>query len=299
MQTEIAVALAPVVAGILTFLASKIVLEPYRDWQKQRKALLSRKIEEVLSKQQVYCHQITRVILEGGKLREIVVRGEEELASKHHLIDEELYEHLRSMYARALAPVRTEQLWSLLVVQELLSHRISTMTNLLYPDEERALRIGELGWKYAVLTRIGTAVGWLAALTGVTVVLLVGYRLVSQATWSRVLNVWLLSFIFCFLAWLIIVLWINRQTKTPMAAPKQYRSVVRMGDYGPPVLALQRSLQRLGYDIGTNIADGRYGPHMLTAVMRFQRACGLKTDGLVGAESKEKLCAAYFKLSSY
>lgn len=57
--------------------------------------------------------------------------------------------------------------------------------------------------------------------------------------------------------------------------------VLRRGARGAAVETLQAALGALGYDVGT--ADGSYGEGTRQAVMAFQRAHGLKADGVAGS----------------
>jgi len=40
-----------------------------------------------------------------------------------------------------------------------------------------------------------------------------------------------------------------------------------------------------GYSVGSSGVDGYFGSGTLEAVKRFQRACGLEIDGIVGVKS--------------
>lgn len=55
---------------------------------------------------------------------------------------------------------------------------------------------------------------------------------------------------------------------------------LRSGDTGPDVLALQKRLRALHYDVGK--VDGRYGYDTLHAVVAFQKVQGIDRDGVVG-----------------
>ncbi len=64
---------------------------------------------------------------------------------------------------------------------------------------------------------------------------------------------------------------------------KHYPEIIKMGDIGPEVKALQEKLNALGFDCGT--ADGKYGKLTTAAVEAFQRANGLLVDGEAGPET--------------
>ncbi|NLW44344.1 MAG: LysM peptidoglycan-binding domain-containing protein [Syntrophomonadaceae bacterium] len=59
------------------------------------------------------------------------------------------------------------------------------------------------------------------------------------------------------------------------------------GTVGDDVRELQRDLTGLGYN--TYGIDGIFGPKTLNAVLSFQKANGLKVDGIVGPNTKAKL----------
>jgi peptidoglycan hydrolase-like protein with peptidoglycan-binding domain len=59
-------------------------------------------------------------------------------------------------------------------------------------------------------------------------------------------------------------------------------SIMRRGDEGDAVLALQQRLAELGYRPGE--PDGRYGGQTASAVMAFQKQEGLQRDGVAGEE---------------
>ena len=64
---------------------------------------------------------------------------------------------------------------------------------------------------------------------------------------------------------------------------------IRPGQKSEDVKALQSTLKKMGADIEV---DGDYGPRTRAAVEMFQRANGLKVDGIVGADTKGMLGAA-------
>ena len=71
-------------------------------------------------------------------------------------------------------------------------------------------------------------------------------------------------------------------TATPR--PTRYTTLY-VGDKGNNVRALQNRLIELGYLTGS--ADGSYGAQTKTAVERFQRANGLKVDGIAGRNTQQ------------
>ncbi len=60
------------------------------------------------------------------------------------------------------------------------------------------------------------------------------------------------------------------------------RPMLRKGSRGEAVREMQEKLISLGYDLGKCGADGIFGRKTLAAVKKFQKAKGLKVDGIVG-----------------
>ena len=80
------------------------------------------------------------------------------------------------------------------------------------------------------------------------------------------------------------------ETPTPTPEPIQTPSVwttLRANDKGSDVSQLQEALIRLGYLAGK--PDGTYGQKTVAAVKAFQKANGLKADGVAGAETQKAL----------
>ena len=85
---------------------------------------------------------------------------------------------------------------------------------------------------------------------------------------------------------------------TPSSAPTPFSrptprppaTTLKLGARGPRVIALQRSLARLGYYTGR--VDGQYGPGTESAVGRFQAASGLTPDGILGPKTRRALKSA-------
>ena len=62
-------------------------------------------------------------------------------------------------------------------------------------------------------------------------------------------------------------------------------NVLRKGDEGKEVKALQILLIGYGYKCGSAGADGDFGSGTLAAVKKYQKAKGLTADGIVGAKT--------------
>jgi lysozyme len=67
---------------------------------------------------------------------------------------------------------------------------------------------------------------------------------------------------------------------TPTPPPSASHPILREGARGAEVVVLQNDLRRHGFNPGAS--DGVFGPVTLRAVLAFQRADGLATDGVVG-----------------
>lgn len=66
-------------------------------------------------------------------------------------------------------------------------------------------------------------------------------------------------------------------------------SVLRRGDKGEQVKALQRMLCAMGYDLGTAKVDGDFGKKTCEAVRAYQKKNNLTVDGIVGKNTWSKL----------
>lgn len=83
---------------------------------------------------------------------------------------------------------------------------------------------------------------------------------------------------------------------TPTATPPTVTQsastvgVLRPGDAGAEVLALQQRLTELGYWLGT--PDGRYGTSTEHAVTALQKAAGIRRDGVAGPATLDALDTA-------
>ena len=75
-------------------------------------------------------------------------------------------------------------------------------------------------------------------------------------------------------------------TATITPSPTPY-SILSRGDRGEEVKRLQRRLNELHYNAGT--ADGVFGKQTREAVIAFQKANGLKTDGVAGPATQKIL----------
>jgi hypothetical protein len=72
--------------------------------------------------------------------------------------------------------------------------------------------------------------------------------------------------------------------------PKSPVRALKRGARGPPVIALQRELARLGYYAGR--IDGQFGPGTESALSRFQTVSGLTPDGILGPKTRRALKSA-------
>ena len=73
-------------------------------------------------------------------------------------------------------------------------------------------------------------------------------------------------------------------------------SILRQGSKGSAVSDLQQLLQSKGFYTGK--IDGDFGAGTTNAVLKFQKANGLVTDGIVGSSSWAKLRAVVPTASS-
>lgn len=76
--------------------------------------------------------------------------------------------------------------------------------------------------------------------------------------------------------------------KKPVPAPVP-KTIFGIGDKGPEILAFQKHLAALGYNVGKNGPDGIFGPATEAAVKEFQAKYGIKVSGRVGPPTKGKL----------
>ena len=65
------------------------------------------------------------------------------------------------------------------------------------------------------------------------------------------------------------------------------KTVLKLGSKGSRVKDLQKNLTKLGYS--TNGVDGIFGKGTQKAVLAFQKAYGLKADGVVGAATTKAI----------
>lgn len=72
--------------------------------------------------------------------------------------------------------------------------------------------------------------------------------------------------------------------------PPAGEAALKSGAHGRAVRTLQLELALHGFPSGT--IDGRFGPHLTSAVRRFQRSIGLAADGVVGPTTLAALDAA-------
>lgn len=79
------------------------------------------------------------------------------------------------------------------------------------------------------------------------------------------------------------------QEAAPTATVTVELPVLRLGDSGDTVAALQAILEAHGYTVGGYGRDGKFGEVTESAVLCFQEDVALTEDGIVGAETWHKL----------
>lgn len=88
-----------------------------------------------------------------------------------------------------------------------------------------------------------------------------------------------------------IVAALNIKKSKPSSAPKKKSSsksnLIRRGDRGKDVEAIQRTLKNFGYDIGRSGVDGIFGERTEQAVKDFQRDEQISVDGIVGPKTRK------------
>ena len=82
--------------------------------------------------------------------------------------------------------------------------------------------------------------------------------------------------------WAVLKGVIMNETETPGAAAGDDRPTLKKGSTGDFVQALQVALIGRGYSVGVKGADGIFGSGTEAGVIAFQKANGLKADGIVG-----------------
>ncbi|HHV78897.1 MAG TPA: glycoside hydrolase [Firmicutes bacterium] len=80
---------------------------------------------------------------------------------------------------------------------------------------------------------------------------------------------------------IVTVLWLSRPSSACAG------TLLKIGSQGETVRSVQYSLSKLGYYFGP--VDGKFGPATNAAVIKFQKASGLKPDGLVGNATLQAL----------
>ena len=80
---------------------------------------------------------------------------------------------------------------------------------------------------------------------------------------------------------------VDYDSKVPV--PVGDRPTLRKGDKGAMVSTLQLELKDRGYDLGPCGVDGDFGSATEKAVKAFQKAEGLKVDGIVGPKTWKAL----------
>ena len=86
-------------------------------------------------------------------------------------------------------------------------------------------------------------------------------------------------------------------TPTPVPVPGSDYPTLRKGSKGEYVQLLQTKLMNQGYDLGKWGADGDFGAQTEKAVKHFQMDWGLKSDGIVGSQTWQRLMTSTVKIS--
>ena len=90
----------------------------------------------------------------------------------------------------------------------------------------------------------------------------------------------------------------NDQTENnyPYGKASETSGNIKKGARGNAVKAIQYALNQLGFgNSGTRSVDGVFGSSTAKAVRAFQRAMGIKQDGIVGSRTREKFRAKQYK----
>lgn len=85
----------------------------------------------------------------------------------------------------------------------------------------------------------------------------------------------------------VLVPWVEYTAGVPVVVPPAVGKLLRLGDTGAEVKALQTALSARGVNPGK--IDGVFGDHTLAAVLSFQALEGLVVDGLVGGQTRAAL----------
>ena len=80
----------------------------------------------------------------------------------------------------------------------------------------------------------------------------------------------------------------NNTTKYPYGKASETSGLIKYGDKGTAVKAIQYALKKLGYSIGSSGIDGSFGPATKAAVQKFQKNMGILANGIVGKDTRAK-----------
>jgi len=89
---------------------------------------------------------------------------------------------------------------------------------------------------------------------------------------------------------------LNSKTTSASVTPTAAPTTLKRGDSGADVKLLQQRLRELGYI--TFAADGQFGSGTQNAIIAFQKANGLKADGVAGASTQTKLYSSTAKAAT-
>ena len=84
-----------------------------------------------------------------------------------------------------------------------------------------------------------------------------------------------------------VILSLSSQKASASAKSSGSNSTLKVGSRGSKVKDLQKNLTKLGYS--TKGIDGVFGKDTKNAVLAFQKACGLETDGIVGSKTQDAI----------
>lgn len=79
----------------------------------------------------------------------------------------------------------------------------------------------------------------------------------------------------------------KKENEPSKHVPFVYKKIIKQGLMGDEVKNIQNYLLSKGYELG--LVDGIFGPKTRQAVMTFQKNHGLKSDGIIGPITIQKI----------